>query len=91
MSLTTSLAIFFIIWWVVLFAVLPWGIRSQAESGEVVPGSDPGAPAMPKLKSKLVWTTLVAAIVFGLFEVIYLYRLVSLDDLATLFGLLRRR
>jgi predicted secreted protein len=91
MSLTTSIAIFFIIWWVVLFAVLPWGIRSQAESGEVVPGSDPGAPAMPKLKSKLIWTTLVAAIVFGLFEVTYLYRLVSLDDLATLFGLLRRR
>ena len=91
MSLTTSIAIFFIIWWVGLFAVLPWGIRSQAESGEVVPGSDPGAPAMPKLKSKLVWTTLVAAIVFGLFVVIYLYRLVRLDDLETLFGLLRRR
>jgi predicted secreted protein len=89
MSLATSLAIFFIIWWVVLFAVLPWGIRSQAESGEVVPGSDPGAPAFPKLKSKLVWTTLVAAIVFGLFQAIYRYRLVSLDDLTSLWGLLR--
>ena len=89
MSVSTSLAIFFIIWWVVLFAVLPWGIRSQAEAGEVVPGSDPGAPALPKLKSKLVWTTLVAGIVFAAFQVIYRYRLVSLDDLATLWGLLR--
>jgi predicted secreted protein len=89
MSVSTSVAIFFIIWWVVLFAVLPWGIRSQAESGEVVPGSDPGAPALPKLKSKLVWTTLVAGIVFAAFQVIYRYRLVSLDDLATLWGLLR--
>jgi predicted secreted protein len=89
MSVSTSVAIFFIIWWVVLFAVLPWGIRSQAESGEVVPGSDPGAPALPKLKSKLVWTTLVAGIVFAAFQVIYRYRLVSLDDLSTLWGLLR--
>jgi predicted secreted protein len=89
MSVSTSVAIFFIIWWVVLFAVLPWGIRSQAEAGEVVPGSDPGAPALPKLKSKLVWTTLVAGIVFAAFQVIYRYRLVSLDDLATLWGLLR--
>jgi len=89
MSFSTSVAIFFIIWWVVLFTVLPWGIRSQAETGEVVPGSDPGAPAMPKLKSKLVWTTLVAAIVFAAFQVIYRYRLVGLDDLSTLWGLLR--
>jgi len=89
MAFSTSVAIFFIIWWVVLFTVLPWGIRSQAETGEVVPGSDPGAPALPKLKSKLVWTTLVAAIVFAAFQVIYRYRLVGLDDLSTLWGLLR--
>ena len=54
MSLTTAAAIYFIIWWVVLFAVLPWGVRSQVESGDVVPGSDPGAPAVPNLVAKLV-------------------------------------
>lgn len=88
MSWTTAAAIYFIIWWVVLFAVLPWGVRSQAESGEVVPGSDPGAPAIPHLWAKLLWTTVVATIVFGLSAVAYTYRLVTLDDLATLFGLL---
>ena len=45
MSITTALAIYFITWWIVLFAVLPWGVRSQSEAGDVVPGSDPGAPA----------------------------------------------
>jgi predicted secreted protein len=89
MSFSTSVAIFFIIWWVVLFAVLPWGIRSQVESGEVVPGSDPGAPALPKLCSKVMWTTLVSAVIFAAFQVIYRYRLVGLDDLSTLWGLLR--
>src|SRR6266536_2082582 len=36
MSVTTGLAIYFIVWWMVLFAVLPWGVRSQLESGQVV-------------------------------------------------------
>jgi len=89
MTWTTAAAIYFIIWWVVLFAVLPWGIHSQAESGEVVPGSDPGAPAIPHLGAKLVWTTLVATGVFALAALVYVYRLVTLEELATLFGLLR--
>jgi predicted secreted protein len=88
MSWTTAAAIYFIIWWVVLFAVLPWGIRSQEESGAIVPGSDPGAPAMPRLMAKLGWTTLVATVVFALATFVYAYRLVTLDDLATVFGLL---
>jgi predicted secreted protein len=87
-SWTTAIAVYFIIWWISLFAVLPWGVRSQAESGEVVPGSDPGAPAIPNLLMKLVWTTVVATVVFAVVALIYVYRLVTIDDLATLFGLL---
>jgi predicted secreted protein len=87
MSLATSIAIYFIIWWVVLFAVLPWGVRSQHEAGEIAPGSDPGAPTIPRLKRKLVWTTIVAALVFALWHVVYTYRLITLDDLAALLGI----
>jgi predicted secreted protein len=85
-SLATAVAIYFIIWWVVLFAVLPWGVRSQQESGAIVPGSDPGAPSIPKLKQKLVWTTIVAAFVFALWAVGYSYRQALLDALAALMG-----
>jgi predicted secreted protein len=85
---TTAIAIYFIVWWLVLFAVLPWGIRSQAESGDVVPGSDPGAPAVPRLARKLLWTTVVATLIFAGAAWIYASRLITLDDLGTLFGLL---
>src|SRR5438132_700953 len=71
MSLPTAVAIYFIIWWVVLFAVLPWGVHSQQDSGTVAPGTDPGAPAIPRLKRKLIWTTIVAAIVFAIWYVLY--------------------
>jgi predicted secreted protein len=86
MPVTTAVAIFFLIWWVVLFAVLPFGIRSQHESGEIVPGTDPGAPAIPKLMRKLAWTTLVAVLIFAAFFVVYVERLVSLQGLIAPFG-----
>jgi predicted secreted protein len=91
-ALTTALAIYFIIWWVVLFAVLPWGVRSQHETGEEIPpGTDPGAPAIPALGKKLIWTTLVSSGVFAILWWVYVNRLVSLDDLASLWGLLPSR
>jgi predicted secreted protein len=88
-SATTAVAIYFLIWWTVLFAVLPWGIRSQAEGGDVSPGTDPGAPSLPQLGRKALWTTVVASVVFALFYAGYVGRWMTLDDIASLFGLLR--
>jgi predicted secreted protein len=86
-SIFTALAIYFVIWWIVLFAVLPWGVRSQHEAGEMTPGTDPGAPVLTNLKLKLVWTTIAAALVFSVFYVVYVFRLVSLDQLARWVGM----
>lgn len=87
MSVTTAVAIFFLIWWIVLFAVLPWGIRSQHEGGEVTPGTDPGAPALPRLFQKLVWTTGVSAVIFAACYLVYVNHLVTLEGLVHLMGL----
>jgi predicted secreted protein len=86
-SIFTALAIYFVLWWIVLFAVLPWGVRSQHESGAMAPGTDPGAPVLTNLKLKLAWTTVVAAVVFAAWFVVYIYRLVTLDQLAAWLGL----
>jgi predicted secreted protein len=56
------LAIFFVVWWIVLFAVLPWGVKSQQEVGTFEPGTDPGAPHRPLLLIKLLATTVIAAV-----------------------------
>ncbi len=86
MPVTTAVAIFFLIWWVVLFAVLPWGIRSQHEGGDMVIGTDPGAPTMPRLARKLLWTTIVSLVIFGGCYVAYVNHLVTLEGLAKPFG-----
>jgi predicted secreted protein len=86
MSKATYFAVFFLIWWVVLFAVLPWGVHSQHEGGEVAPGTDPGAPVIPRLGRKLAWTTLVAGVLFAAFYIAFTRHLVSLDGLMAHWG-----
>lgn len=87
MAVTTAIAIYFLIWWIVLFAVLPWGVRAQGEGG--APGTDPGAPVLPHLRAKLAWTTAVATIVFVALWCVYTWQLVTLDGLAKFLGLMR--
>jgi predicted secreted protein len=85
MAVATAIAIYFLIWWIMLFAVLPWGVRAQGEEG--APGTDPGAPTVPRLRAKLIWTTIAAGVVWGVCAVVYANGLVTLDGLASLFGL----
>jgi predicted secreted protein len=65
MTTPMAIAIYFTIWWIVLFAILPWGVRSQHEDGEVVAGTDPGAPVAPRLLIKAIATTIVSTIIFA--------------------------
>ena len=59
----TYIAIYFIVWWTVLFAVLPFKVRGQHEDGQVVDGTEPGAPVKTYLWQKALATTVVSAIV----------------------------
>jgi predicted secreted protein len=83
MSTTTSFAVFFLIWWLALFAVLPWGVRGQHESdgAAIVPGTDPGAPVLPALGRKLVWTTLVSVVIFAGCYWLYVTHAVTIERL----------
>lgn len=87
MTVTTAVAVFFLIWWVTLFAVLPFGVRSQHEGEGMAPGTDPGAPMRSRLGRKLLWTTLIAVALYVGLSVVYREHLVSLETLtAPLFG-----
>ena len=67
MQVGTYIAIFFIVWWLCLFIVLPFKVRNQIDAGEHVPGSERGAPAgIFRFWPKLLATTLLAALVTAL-------------------------
>ena len=67
MQIGTFIAIYFIVWWLCLFVVLPFRVRNQVDVGEWQEGSERGAPAgLLRLWPKLLVTTLLAAVVTAL-------------------------
>jgi predicted secreted protein len=81
-NLETSLATYLIVWWVVLFSVLPVGVVSHAEAGIRTPGGgDPAAPVDPKLKRKFITTTWVSALLFAPFWIAVHFHWISLGML----------
>ena len=64
MGITSALVLFAVIWFMVFLVVLPLGLQTQAEAGEVVPGTPGSAPANLNLKRKIKQTSFWAVIVW---------------------------
>ena len=61
LSWPTLIALYFIVWWIALYIVLPIGVKNAHESGlEVESGNDVGAPVAPNLLSKALMTSFLA-------------------------------
>ena len=86
MTLVSGLAIYFIIWWISLFIVLPFGVKTQLESdeGDMRLGTMPSAPAKAMMLRKMIATTLLATLLFGLFYWAVEIKGLGLDDLTFL-------
>jgi len=61
-SIFGLIVMFTVVWWVVFFAVLPFGVERQKD---VEKGHDPGAPQRPMLWRKAGVTTLIALVLVG--------------------------
>ena len=80
MDFVGGLAVYFILWWLVLFAVLPWGVRNTDEAGEeATRGAMPGAPVKAMMWRKLLATTVVSAIIYGILWWLFDSGLLSMD------------
>lgn len=67
MSWISFTALFFVLWWLVLFAILPFGVKTQEDDGDVTLGTVPSAPRGPHMLRAVLWTTLVTAVIMGAF------------------------
>ncbi len=67
MRWTSAFAIYFVLWWLSLFLVLPFGVRSQLEAGKVAPGTDPGSPARVHIARVLLGTSVLSALLLAAF------------------------
>lgn len=85
MSIGSAIAIYFIIWWTSLFALLPVGLRTQAEEGDVTLGTVASAPAKPRIGRAFLRTTIVASLIFALYYYLTQVRGFGLDDIPHFF------
>ncbi len=75
-------AFYFIIWWLVLFVVLPWGVSSSHELGEEVePGTAKAAPVKPRMLLKFGITTVLAGLIFSVVYYVVVYDVIALDEI----------
>jgi predicted secreted protein len=82
-TISTGLAVYFVIWWLVLFLTLPFGVRSQHEDGDSAPGTDPGAPILARM---LLMTTLISAVIFAIAMWAYYQGYFNIERLSKLMG-----
>src|SRR6201996_1560981 len=86
-TISTGFAIYFVIWWIMLFVTLPFGVRSLHEDGGGAPGTDPGAPILARMGPKLIWTTVLSAVFFAAAWLAYNAGYLSIDWLSQLMGI----
>jgi len=65
MSYISAFAVFFILWWLVLFATLPFSLRTQEEDGEVTLGTEASAPRGAHVLRAMLRTTVVSLVIFA--------------------------
>jgi predicted secreted protein len=86
MRFGTLAAIYFVVWWVILFAVLPFGIHTQDDDGEVTLGTPASAPVRPMLLRKALATTIAAAVIVGGFWAAVQFFDIDIESIARLFN-----
>tara|TARA_B100000427_G_scaffold268709_1_gene234776 strand:+ start:695 stop:940 length:246 start_codon:yes stop_codon:yes gene_type:complete len=79
LSLTGSLIIYVLIWWIVFFALLPIDVNREKKQNIV--GIDAGAPENPKIIKKFVYSTLITSIIFIIIFLLVKYEYLNIRNL----------
>jgi len=85
MTITGAVVLFAVLWFLILYMLLPQGVKSQSESGDVAPGTPASAPSEPMLKRKLIRTTAITVVVWAVVVGIIMSGWIHINDL-DLFG-----
>ncbi|MDO5530011.1 MAG: DUF1467 family protein [Paracoccus sp. (in: a-proteobacteria)] len=89
MSITSGIVLYAVLWFLCLFVVLPIGQRSQQDAGEIVPGTPAGAPHISPVKRKMLWATVISAVIWGLTAAVIFSGLITRADITNLDRLIR--
>ncbi len=81
MAPTSAIVLYAVVWFMVMFIVLPIRRRTQGDEGEIVPGTQPGAPANFNARKTMLLVSLIALVVWGIIVAIILSGVISIREL----------
>lgn len=81
MAITSAMVLFAVVWFMVMFIVLPIGRRTQGDEGKVVPGTQAGAPANFNLRRTVVIVTAISLVVWAIISAVIISGVISIRDL----------
>ena len=81
MGVTSGIVLYLVIWFLTFLVLLPIGMKTQGDVGEIVPGTPAGAPAEPIMKRKAITTTLVAAVLWAIVAGVIVSGAISVRDI----------
>ncbi len=78
MSITGSIVIYVIVWWIVFFSLLPIDVNRNKYIK--VDGEDSGSPENPKILKKFIYTTIISSILFLIIHYLVQYNYLNLRN-----------
>ena len=91
MSIVSAIVLFAVIWFMVLFIILPIRVQSQGEAGERVEGTPVGAPSSAfSMTRTMITATWIAVVAFVVIASVIIWGGITVEDL-DFFNRLERR
>lgn len=81
MNIMSSIVVFLVLWFLCLLVALPIGLKTQADVGEVVPGTPSSAPAEAMLGRKIAIVTVISVLLWALIYWIVAHSGLSIRDI----------
>ena len=81
MTITAAIVLFAIIWFMVLFICLPLKVKTQGDSGNIVPGTPESAPENGDLKNKILLVTAVTGVLWVISFSIIVSEIIKIEDI----------
>lgn len=81
MGIVSGLVLFAVVWFMVLFVVLPFRLETQQDRGEIEPGTPAGAPAALDMWRKARIVTLISVVIWAILAAVILSGVITVEDL----------
>ncbi|MEK1851237.1 MAG: DUF1467 family protein [Phyllobacterium sp.] len=89
MPIATAMAVYFILWWLTLFTMLPIGLRTQGDEEDVTLGTPASAPHKHRMGRVFLLTTIISAVIFAIFYIVNQKLGYGVDDIPVFFPQLK--